>query len=183
MRQLRENPDGAQPWEDFVAVYGPRIDSWCRRRGLQESDVQDVTQNVLLKLAKHFGTFEYDPSKGFRKWLRTVTENALRDFAKSSARQPSTSADEILQAMETRRELLNHMSEAFDLEVLSLARSRVQSQVEPSHWRVFELTTDQAMPGSRVAEETGQSVANVYKIKSRIQQQLREEIHALNGED
>ena len=37
---------------------GARIFRWCRGRGLQESDAEDVTQNVLLDLARQMRTFE-----------------------------------------------------------------------------------------------------------------------------
>ncbi len=40
----------------------------------------DVTQEVLLRLAQKLGTFQYDPSRSFRGWLKTVTQNALADF-------------------------------------------------------------------------------------------------------
>lgn len=181
MRKLRANPRDTQAWNAFISVYGPRIDAWCRRWKLQESDVQDVTQEVLLKLSKQFGTFDYDPAKGFRKWLRTVTEHALCDFANSRSKQPTTMVTEFLQDVECRKDLMERLSDVFDLEVLEEAKSRVISQVDEKHWQVFELTS-QSKTGAEVAKLTGISVANVYKIKSRVQQQVRQEIEELNRE-
>lgn len=183
MRRLRENPQDGRAWEEFISTYGSRIDAWCRRWNLQEADVQDVTQDILLKLAKQFERFEYDPSKSFRKWLRTVTQHALSDFESSRKKRGETVADELLQRLETRQELLDRLSEVFDLEVLSVARTRVESSIESLHWRVFLLSVDDAMTGSDVAEQTGMSVANVYKIKSRVQKQIRDEIRKLNDGD
>ena len=48
--RLRQDPKDQAAWNDFVARYEPRILQWCRGWGLQESDAQDVTQDVLLKL-------------------------------------------------------------------------------------------------------------------------------------
>jgi DNA-directed RNA polymerase specialized sigma24 family protein len=39
-------------WNEFVERYGRRIYGWCRQWGLQEADAEDVTQDVLLRLAR-----------------------------------------------------------------------------------------------------------------------------------
>ena len=41
----------------------------------------DVTQEVLVKLLAAIRQFQYDPSRSFRSWLKTVTQHALTDFA------------------------------------------------------------------------------------------------------
>ena len=50
--RLREDPKDQAAWNDFVARYQPKILQWCRGWGLQESDANDVTQAVLLKLSR-----------------------------------------------------------------------------------------------------------------------------------
>src|SRR5580700_8078814 len=78
--KLSRDPTDQEAWGRFVQQYGPRIDSWCRRWRLQEADVQDVTQNVLVKLATKMKTFCYDPGRSFRAWLKTLTQHAVSDF-------------------------------------------------------------------------------------------------------
>jgi hypothetical protein len=51
LSRLRKDPQDSSAWDEFVGRYGPRIEAWCRRWGLQEADVQDVTQTVLVRLA------------------------------------------------------------------------------------------------------------------------------------
>ena len=50
--RLRQNPTDQAAWGNFVDRYGRRIYLWCRHWQLQEADAEDVTQNVLLKLAE-----------------------------------------------------------------------------------------------------------------------------------
>ena len=50
LSRLRKDPQDSSAWDEFVRRYGPRIEAWCRRWGLQEADVQDVTQTVLVRL-------------------------------------------------------------------------------------------------------------------------------------
>ncbi|MEL6894896.1 MAG: sigma-70 family RNA polymerase sigma factor [Planctomycetota bacterium] len=180
MRRLTGETRDDQAWTEFLAIYGPRIDRWCRKRGLQEADVQDVTQNVLAKLARRFDTFEYDPSRRFRAWLRTVTEHAIIDFVNSRPKSTPGDPMEILATVESRQDLMQSLSDAFDLELLAEARVRVREQVDRHHWEVYQLATDQQNRAATVAQQTGESVANVFKIKSRIKRMIQEQMQVLD---
>jgi RNA polymerase sigma-70 factor, ECF subfamily len=91
--RLRQDPKDQAAWDDFVARYQPKILEWCRRWRLQESDAQDVTQAVLLKLSRLMTTFAYDPSRSFRRWLKTLTHHAWRDMVDERKRGGVASGD------------------------------------------------------------------------------------------
>src|SRR5262245_51877217 len=80
-----EIPDQAA-WRDFVHRYGPQVYQWCRRWRLQEEDAQDVTQAVLVRLAEKMRTFEYDPARSFRAYLKTLAHYACCDFLEARQR-------------------------------------------------------------------------------------------------
>ena len=84
-----------------------------------------MTQDVLLRLAQKLGTFQYDPSRSFRGWLRTVTQNALADFLADRKRQCSGSGDdevlEQLQSVQARDDLIEHLKDQFDAEIVAVA--------------------------------------------------------------
>jgi hypothetical protein len=84
--RLRRDPKDQAAWNDFVARYGPRILQWCRGWNLQESDSQDVAQEVLLKLNGLMARFVYDPSGSFRGWLKTLDASRL---ARPPGRSPA----------------------------------------------------------------------------------------------
>ncbi|MGL5098329.1 MAG: RNA polymerase sigma factor, partial [Planctomycetia bacterium] len=46
--RLQDPASAAGAWDEFVDRYGRLLYRWCRRWGVQESDAEDVTQNVLL---------------------------------------------------------------------------------------------------------------------------------------
>src|SRR5262249_27417635 len=91
--RLRRDPSDQAAWREFVEHYGPRVYGWCRKWGLQESDAQDVTQNVLLRLSQKMGQFAYDPSLSFRAWLKTLTHHAWSDFLQARRRPGLGSGD------------------------------------------------------------------------------------------
>src|SRR5262245_33500297 len=80
--RLRANE--ASAWAELVQRYVPMIYQWCRDWHLQEADAQDLTQNVLLKLARRLRTFQYDPSKSFRAYLKTLARYAWCDLLTDS---------------------------------------------------------------------------------------------------
>ncbi len=177
-------PGDTVAWARFVALYGTRIRGWCRRWGLQDADAEDVTQDVLLRLAQKLGAFQYDPSRSFRGWLRTVTQHSLADFLSARKRQCSGSGDdavlEQLQSVEARDDLIAHLKDQFDSEIVAVASARAKARVEPQTWEAFRLTAYEGLSGEDVAARLGMTRATVFKAKSRVMEFLREEIKRLD---
>jgi RNA polymerase sigma-70 factor (ECF subfamily) len=182
--QVGLSPNDEVAWARFVDLYGSRIRGWCRRWGLQEADTEDVTQDVLLRLAQKLGAFHYDPSRSFRGWLRTVTQNALADFLADRKRQCSGSGDErVLKQLENvraRDDLIEHLKDQFDSEIVAVACARARARVDPQTWEAFRLTAYEGCSGADVASRLGIKRATVFQAKSRVLGFLREEIKQLD---
>jgi RNA polymerase sigma-70 factor (ECF subfamily) len=181
--RLREAPTDQPAWEAFVGRYGPKIHAWCRRWGLPELDAEDVTQNVLVILARQLRTFRYDPTRRFRAWLRTVTRHALADFLADRARPDRGSGDSqvlgVLNGVEARDDLVARLEQQFDQELMEEALARVRLRVEPHNWEAFRLTAWDGMSAEAAAQQLGIRITAVFKAKSRILQLLRDEIARL----
>ena len=78
----------------FVDRYGRKIYAWCRHWGLQESDAQDVTQTVLLDLARQMANFVYRPTGSFRSWLKTIAHRTWCDYLDARRRTISGTSDD-----------------------------------------------------------------------------------------
>src|SRR5215813_12093591 len=106
LTHLRQVPSDQAGWDEFVERYGRHIYRWCRQWKLQDADAEDVTQDILAKLAQKLRAFAYDPSRSLRGWLKTVAHHAWRDFA--DGRRPAhaaagdSAAWEVLQTLEAR---------------------------------------------------------------------------------
>jgi RNA polymerase sigma factor (sigma-70 family) len=183
--RLRQNPEDASAWNEFVGRYGPSIENWCRRWHLQEADVQDVTQTVLVRLAVKMRSFVYDPERSFRAWLKTLTRHALLDLAETRQRAEQGSGDsrvlDVLQSAQARDDLDSRLAEAFDLELLELATARVRERVTPETWEAFQLTTVGGLSGAEAAARLNMRVASVFKAKSNVLKKLQEEIGRLEA--
>lgn len=188
LARLRTDPNDQAAWAAFVDRYGPQIYAWCRHFRLQEADAQDVTQNVLVKLARTLPEFVYDPKRSFRGLLRTLTHHAWTDYIGDQQRGVRGAADsgvhDLLQTVEARDELVNRLQAAFDQELLERAMDLVRGRVEPQTWEAFRLTAVQGMAATDVAAKLGMRVGTVYQARSSVQKLLREATAELNpGED
>jgi len=168
-------------WIEFVDRYGRRIYEWCIHRKLQAADAEDVTQNVLAKLAIKLESFEYDPSMTFRGWLRRITENALVDFFREQSSRGVREEIELLNDAEARADLAERLEAAFDLELFEEARSRVQRRVEPRRWRAWEMTAVLNVPGQEVATELNMNLPTVYSSRYQVQKMIADEARQLES--
>jgi RNA polymerase sigma factor (sigma-70 family) len=185
LQRLRQDPANQQAWEEFVERYGRRIYGWCRAWHVQDADAKDVTQMVLLKLARKMSTFEYDPAASFRAWLKTVTQHAVSDFLDEWKQPGAGSGDSqvrtVLENVEARADLARKIEEGFDQELLEEAKERVRQRVDASSWEAFQMTALEQARGSDAADKLNMTVAAVYKAKSRVQKMLQDEVRRLEG--
>src|SRR5262249_47626186 len=165
--RLRQQPDDAGTCREFVDRYAPRIYAWCRHWRLQDADAKDVTQDVLLKLAGAMRNFTYDASGSFRAWLKTLTRHAWTDFLANRQRKLAQGSGEsqvleCLQTVAAGDDLVRHLEQEFDQELLDEAERRVQSRVDPPTWQAFCLTAKEQLSGAEVSQRLGLSVAAVF---------------------
>jgi RNA polymerase sigma-70 factor (ECF subfamily) len=183
LARLRHDPTDQAGWEAFVERYAPHIYRWCRQWLLQDADAEDVTQDILVKLAQKLRTFAYDPSLSFRGWLKTVAHHAWRDFVDSRRRGRAATGDgqvqERMLSVEASEDLVRKLEEAFDLELLEAAKVQVRLRVAPHTWEAFRLLALEGLPATEVAAQVQMQVAMVYVAKSKVQKMLQEEIRKL----
>ncbi len=184
LRGLRASPPDAVAWNRFVSRYQILIVKWCLSWGLQASDCQDVTQEVLLRLSKAMRDFDYDPQGSFRGWLKTVTHHAWVDWIQSQ-RKPGrgrgdSAMQQMLQQVEAGEDLARRLEEEYDTELMETALLRVRGRVQPRTWQAFQMTAIEGHSGAQAAAKLKMQVAHVYVAKSEILKALRAEIQTLD---
>ncbi|WP_435022185.1 RNA polymerase sigma factor [Tundrisphaera sp. TA3] len=183
--RLREAPRDEAAWAEFVQGYAPAISRWCRAWGLQPADVEDVTQVVLLKLARSMATFRYDPSRSFRAYLKTLTGYAARDALAEIRDRPTTGLGTEMAAWlaieDTGLDLARWIEREMRGELFREASLKVSGRVDAHTWEAFMLTAMERIPGREVAERLGMTVDAVYMAKSRVVRMMRGEVRRLSG--
>jgi RNA polymerase sigma-70 factor (ECF subfamily) len=186
LARVRQVPADQAAWVQFTERYGRKIYAWCRQWNLQQADAEDVTQTVLIKLAEKMRSFDYDPAKSFRSWLKTVARHAWSDFwssRKAAVAAGGSQALQMLQAVEAREDLFRRLEDEFDRELLDEAMARVRLRVTPRTMEAFERTALQGQSGAEVGQALGMKVATVFVAKSKVQKMLQEELKKLEEEE
>jgi RNA polymerase sigma-70 factor (ECF subfamily) len=175
-----------EAWREFVEIYGPVVYGFARKRGLQEADAGDLTQEVLRAVATVASRLEYDPPKGwFRGWLYTVARNKLHDFLLARRRQGQGSGDSKVQALLEERPAQREEAlwdEEYQQQLFAWAAERVRLRFENSTWQAFWYVAVDGRSPKATAATLGLTLAAVYMAKSRVLTALRKEIQQLLGD-
>ena len=185
LSRLRNPGDGAA-WEAFEVRYRELIRRYCRRRGLQTADAEDVAQLVLIAMARTLPGFRYEPSRGrFRHYLGRVTENAVKKHLASPIQGTRLLETEVLEQITqvVEQPLEPVWLEEWRQHHLALALREVRKTTTSESLATFErLLAGESV--SDVARSTGSTTEAVHKVKQRVLERLKEQIELqLHDED
>ncbi len=182
--RLKDRRDSAA-WSEFLDIYEPLIYRLARRRGLQDADAVDVTQQVLMAVATKVEDWNPDQSRGsFRGWLFQVARNLSINMILHRRRHPAAAGDSGIQ------ELLNQVpapsaedSSLFDAEyrrsLFHYAAGQVRKEFHETTWAAFWNTCVDNQPIPTVARQLDLSVGAVYIARSRVLARLRQKVEQL----
>jgi RNA polymerase sigma-70 factor (ECF subfamily) len=185
--RLRD-PDDELAWSEFLGIYGPVLQRLARRRGLQEADAEDLTQEVFRAVARAIDRYDPDPNRGsFRGWLSRIARNLIVNLLIARSRHPQGTGDTDLHRMlEERPDPAGEDSVVFETEyrrqLLAWAAERVRGEFSDLAWRAFWQAGVEGCPAKDVAETLGVSVGTVYQYKSRAVVRIRREIERFGCE-
>lgn len=181
-----KDPTAEDAWDDFVARYHPPMVSMLRDVfRLQDAEAQDVAQEVLIKLVRAMQSFEYDPDKKFRAWVRTITRNSVRDAFRSKSARTAVGTGNlkvklILESLPdgSTEGFAEEISQQIHRDLLQDAELVVKARVEPHTWDAY-LAAKSGTSAKNIAADTGMTIAAVYKAKSKVTKMIRAEISQL----
>ena len=143
-------------WDRLSLLYAPLVFHWCRRRGLREADAADIVQDVFQAVATHLQPFrKQEPADTFRGWLRTITENKIRDHFRRMAHETDavggTEAQHRLAQLPAPSDSGSVSSaEDWDGRFLRRVLDAVHQEFEERTWQAFWRTAVEGRPpGSR----------------------------------
>jgi len=181
IRRIRDGND-RPAWDEFCKLYQPLVRIYVGRFRLHDHDAEDLSQEIFTKLHGHMSRFDLDHSRGkFRGWLRSFTDNRVRDWLRAKAREKKHEAPvpaeelgaafEETDAGETRRRLEWQRS-VFEV-VLKQVRHEFKDRKKVLS--CFEMATLSGRPAKEVAAELGiDSVNTVYVYAHRVLQRARD---------
>lgn len=184
LQHLRQSAQ-SESWDRLGALYGPLIRAWLRKYDVQESDAEDLLQEVMLAVSKDLASFEHAGRPGaFRSWLKSILVNRLRKFWRSRDRRPQVRGDSLVDGRlaeleDPNSEMSRIWNHEHDQYVLRQLLVLAEPHFEPVTWMAFCRVALEGAKPDVVAAEMGISLNSVCLAKSRVTRRLRQEAEGL----
>jgi RNA polymerase sigma factor (sigma-70 family) len=178
---LQRVQDGshADDWRRLAELYTPFLERIVQHFGVFGADREDIVQDVLTIIVARVGDFRHNEQRGaFRRWLRTITVNRIRQISRS-ARQHTNAAEALTSLPATDDELERLWDQEHDVWVVRRLLALLEPEFTASTWQAFCRQVMDGAPAAQVAAELSLSVNAVQVAKSRVLRRLREEARGL----
>ena len=163
-------------WAEFVSSYEPFLVRLAQRRGVPLRHVPDVTQQIVLAIARSVSRWQDDGKpESFRRWLNRVAQNVVIRFMTRERRQPGgTGGAELIEYLESvpAEPDEQHIAE-YERELIVWAADQVRGEFRETSWQAFHSTVIDSHDVADVAIELGVSPGSIYMSRSRIMSRIR----------
>ena len=180
LERLRLGPDPVA-WQRLVDLYAPLIRTWLGPYRVAPNDLDDVLQEVFEALLRELPDFRHDLRRGaFRRWLRTIAMNRLRNFWRARTRAAGPDPEPLLAQIEDPTgDLERRWDEEHDRHVARRLLELLEPEFEPTTWTAFRLLVLEGMDTREVGELLGITPNAVRIAKSRVLSRFRQEADGL----
>lgn len=182
----RVQQNEAQAWQTLVDLYSGYIRALLLRNQCRPDDLDDLTQDVLMTLARKIPDFRPQEHKGaFRGWLKSIVRSKSIDAYRQNQRSPAADGgtegqirmNELSDSNDASAEALDDSDPQEQSALRSLyqrAMRLVEAECDPRTWQIFYRVVVKHEQAAMVAKELGISAASIRMSKSRIIRRLRE---------
>jgi RNA polymerase sigma factor (sigma-70 family) len=171
----------AAAWNEFVDRYRPLIEDWCRRLGLDAETTDELCQRIWINLARRMSTFQYDPSRKFRGWLRRLCQSRAIDLFRerqaNAVRLPAAGSVEPFQLPAVSIDAADDdpAGDATLVRIGERVHESVKRQVAPRTWNAFWSIAIEGLTVRETAGALDMSYAAAFAAHKRVATRLRSE--------
>lgn len=175
-------------WEQLVHLYGPLVEKWCRKYGLQDDDVADVFQETFRTVSKHIESFVPGRSvASFRSWLKTIVRTRTMDHFRRTKRQvPGAGGTDAMGRIASVADPISDEDEeaSENAIVVQRAMEMIRPEFAPRNWEAFKEVALKGASAVEVAKRLGVEPQTIRQANYRIRRRLKLILEDLvQGED
>ncbi|MCH2209401.1 MAG: sigma-70 family RNA polymerase sigma factor [Lentisphaerales bacterium] len=180
--QRAKDPEDHQAWEEFVHYYRNFILMIMRKMNLSQSEQEDITQEILLKLWKKLESYNQQKA-GFRTWLSAVIRNTVLKFYESSGRRLVRENKSFINFLEgdSESELETLIEEEWKSYLTKVALENIRKIFSGKAVQAFEMTLEE-IPVEQICEELELKKESLYVLRNRVKSRFVEELRFLASE-
>jgi RNA polymerase sigma-70 factor (ECF subfamily) len=167
-------------WSEIVRLYAPLVIRWCRQSGIQNSDVDDVLQNVFMSVAVYLDQFGKNTgANSFRGWLWTITRSKIVDHFRKQNELPveirGSEFEQLCFGVEESHRVRSEEEDIQDLhDVVNQVLLLIRQDFSEQTWLAFWRTTAMDESVSQVAIDMGMSSAAICMCRARVLRRVKE---------
>ena len=178
------NTENEAAWQRLFDLYAGFVFSIARSKGLKEEDADDIVQIVFSDLARKLPTFKYDREKGrFRSYLTGLVNWRVMDRLRYGKREAELKANFLEEVQAAGASDDDGFSEReWQAAAMEEALRRIKPEVRPEHYAAFVASTVEGQDTDAVLRLYGLSRDNLYQIRKRLTEKLRETTMAVLAE-
>jgi RNA polymerase sigma factor (sigma-70 family) len=175
---LRDNP----AWSEFFRLYEPLVTAWCSAYGFDPASIDELCQRVWVEMAQRMPSYQYDPGRSFRGWLRRLCHHRAVDMLRERrdrsfelladtdlVDERGVAASSTVDDDEITADKLLLMQEA------RAVQEEVRRKVKPVRWEVFRRVVIDGESISETAAALGLKYITAYAGLNHVAQLLRAE--------
>ncbi len=185
--QRARNQDDQNAWEEFVTYYGDFIVMILCKMNLSQSEQDDLTQEVLLKLWKNLEVYSAEKA-GFRTWLAAVIRKTILKFFEADSRR-RVREDKAARVQEFTDFLSSktdpELEEVFEREwkgyITTKAMENLKGIFSGKAIEAFEMTMEE-VPVDEICKKLEIKKESLYVLRNRVKSRFIEEVRHLTRE-
>ena len=172
------NTENEAAWQRLFDLYAGFVFSIARSKGLKPEDADDIVQVVFADLARNLPTFQYGRTKGkFRSYLAGLVHWRVMDRLKAGKRDTELKVNFLEEAQSFASPDDDGFAEReWQAAALEEALRRIKPDVRPEHYAAFVASAIEGQDTEAVMRLYGLSRDNLYQIRKRLTEKLRETI-------
>lgn len=182
-----QDPANRDAWEQFAQLYRPVVYRLARARGLQDADAEDLTQQVLLSIARAIPDWQLQPNTRFRHWLNRIARNAIVNALTRGHRDRSVGGSDFMKSVNNvplpSDELETQIENEYQRQLYRRAAEIVRDSVSEDTWLAFLHTVVEGESTASVATRLGKTIGNVHAARSRLMRRLQNVVRELMEAD
>lgn len=186
---LLRSGDDVEGWKEFYRIYGDLLRCFALKRGLTESEAEEVVQETAIGVARNLPGYQYVPTAcSFKTWMLNLAQWRITDALRrrrptAIAADPTSDTPLIERVLDPHPPVFgSEWDEAWDRNLRLVALERVRESVDPKHYQIYDLYVLKDRPAREVAARVGVRVTLVYLVKQRVSVRLRKEMRRLEAE-
>ncbi|VGO12592.1 hypothetical protein PDESU_01145 [Pontiella desulfatans] len=185
--QRARNQRDEHSWAELVSVYRKYAYSVIRSLNVSEHDAEDILQQVFLKLWEKLPQMDLDEIVRFRSLLGRITKHCTIDYvrrrSKAAEKLQQAAQDETIQYLKAIQlpEIDRIAEERWEVFLATQALDNVESQFSGQAVTVFRMSLN-GRGVREIAQELGLEENSVYRLRTRVKNQLVLEIQHLRKE-